>query len=154
MRTSAYIKAQDVEMGGSRSRRRLVPDSWSTSTFSSRSGCLVSRFRPPPPPSPRLRRSRCVPLWNRHYAADPETSRGWTTTSTSLHFSPTPPLRPLICHAPLLSVYSLATQFWNSVHLFDSSLSLSLARSLRHKQNERKYFFRLINFFNLIDDLI
>lgn len=153
MRTSAYIKAQDVEMGGSRSRRRLVPDSWSTSTFSSRSGCLVSRFRPPPPPpSPRLRRSRCVPLWNRHCAADPETSRGWTTTSTSLHFSPTPPLRPLICHAPLLSVYSLATQFWNSVHLFDSSISL--ARSLRHKQNERKYFFRLINFFNLIDDLI
>lgn len=140
MRTSAYIKAQDVEMGGSRSRRRLVPDSWSTSTFSSRSGCLVSRFRPPPPPSPRLRRSRCVPLWNRHCAADPETSRGWTTTSTSLHFSPTPPLRPLICHAPLLSVYSLATQFWNSVHLFDSSISL--ARSLASSQAKRtKIFF-------------
>ena len=33
MRTSAHnIKAQDVEMGGSGPRRRLVPDSWSTST--------------------------------------------------------------------------------------------------------------------------
>lgn len=31
---------------------------------SSRSGCLVSRFRrpPPSPPPSRLRRSRCVPL--------------------------------------------------------------------------------------------
>ena len=142
MRTSAHnIKAQDVEMGRSGPRRRLVPDSWSTSTstllleavvqsvgfvvlplpllllvFVAVGACLCEIVTAPPTLR-RLEGGRLHRL---------------LSTFHRLHR-----YRPLICHAPL--TLCLLSRYINSVHLLHSFLSLSLSLSLSLLRVLEKY---------------